>query len=1406
MNLFPQLPSNRSRSGRSTLLVSSLLAAALLPLSDAASQQGGQRAKRAVPSANAPGGGNNGGTGAVRPGARRVAPGAGTNIAPGGANTGTGRVAPGAAAPGAGTDIGAGGVRPGLGFAGSAPLSTIDVPLPPDLDTYIKDMDAAIALGKALFWDIQAGSDGQTACATCHYNGGADARAKNQMYDGHDEVFNIFESGRGGPNTTLESSDFPFHRLSNPNDAESQVLRSVDDVHASAGLPMRLFAGVTAGEGLEASVRKDDPVFSVAGCNVDQATNRNAPTVINSVFFVRSYWDGRADYRFNGVNRHGDLDPDARVLKTMPDGSVEEVRISIDKAALASQAVNPLTSSVEMAWQDDEDTGAIRSFSTVGRKLLSAAPLKLQSVHRRDMHLGHLSARPDRGLTPGLTYEQMIQDAFVDEWWNGAGDFGGFSMMERNFTLYWGLAIMLYEAQLVSDQAPIDFYMAGDESALTEQEKRGFGRFMSGGAGCADCHAGAEFAGGTWSDLEDALTGVRHGVERMGMVTGGQAALIGLTNIQTAENPTVLGHEEFWYADNLRMGQFIQVFRPDTGQVLVQANVPHTECALDEEGEPVEAEIEMHAGPGFPTTPFDPADPHPPGEFVLISQAFGELPNGECGMRVIIEGELVFGTNTPAGLYPVHVNGQHVADIVLGESEPDAVYDAGFYNIGVRPTEEDLGIGADGPFGPLSFTKRIQNGETSAKVFDLEDPVQTDEYAAVNGAFKASSLRNIVLSAPYMHNGSMATLEQVVQFYARGADFLEQNIPDTDPGVDGVGGLRNKADEQAAMVAFLSNALLDPRVLNDSGPFSHPSLPRRLGHQGNETSVVDADGDGVADPISHEIRATGVNGGREAVVFIDQLEPGVHVSIDPGESLFPVKETSYPGDLLFVHEDGSEGCGLLGQAFDSVREVRISLTKAPTANVRVRWRISDATELGVLEVDEVTGETSVLDRGALVFRPSDWFHPQVLMLTGVQDGENDGNTAATLSFLPFISNDSDYEGWALEPMYFTVEDTTSVAGVMHVSAAADPSFGNGTEEHPFATIGEALSCGSGVGRVLVHAGTYYEDLVIQNGSVQIEAAAGAILQGSGQRPAIEVRENTLGSSISGLTITGGAGETGGVLVTNGGDLTLTGCTITGCTGGTAGGMLVRNQATASVVGCTFDGNVSNNGPGGLMIEHSQALVSNCTFENNSGREGGALTVRNQGVPTIQDSTFLNNSAHQGGAVFLDGGSVTLMGCVLSGNSAAATGGAVFARNQVVVSLDRTKVTNNTAPSGGGVSMDNGVLDAVSSTLATNGESIFIMNTGSVSLNSSILWDGGTGTSIGFANPGNTNGFLGEAEFSIVDSAAVDGLSSDPMFKDADVGDHRLVVGSPGIDSGDPALGLDPDGSAPDMGSHMYLGR
>jgi cytochrome c peroxidase len=36
------------------------------------------------------------------------------------------------------------------------------------------------------------------------------------------------------------------------------------------------------------------------------------------------------------------------------------------------------------------------------------------------------------------------------------------------------------------------------------------------------------------------------------------------------------------------------------------------------------------------------------------------------------------------------------------------------------------------------------------------------------GAFKTPTVRNVALSAPYMHDGSQATLEEVVDWYAKG--------------------------------------------------------------------------------------------------------------------------------------------------------------------------------------------------------------------------------------------------------------------------------------------------------------------------------------------------------------------------------------------------------------------------------------------------------------------------------------------------------------------------------------------------------------------------------------------------------------------------------------------------------------
>src|SRR5262249_39166833 len=92
-----------------------------------------------------------------------------------------------------------------------------------------------------------------------------------------------------------------------------------------------------------------------------------------------------------------------------------------------------------------------------------------------------------------------------------------------------------------------------------------------------------------------------------------------------------------------------------------------------------------------------------------------------------------------------------------------AFYDAGFYNIGARPTAEDVGVGGLSPFGtPLSLSLRVQQDQQ----VDLRGQtvnIGPKHRTAVNGAFKTPGLRNVELTGPYMHNGGMRTLTEVVQ-------------------------------------------------------------------------------------------------------------------------------------------------------------------------------------------------------------------------------------------------------------------------------------------------------------------------------------------------------------------------------------------------------------------------------------------------------------------------------------------------------------------------------------------------------------------------------------------------------------------------------------------------------------------
>jgi hypothetical protein len=202
--------------------------------------------------------------------------------------------------------------------------------------------------------------------------------------------------------------------------------------------------------------------------------------------------------------------------------------------------------------------------------------------------------------------------------------------------------------------------------------------------------------------------------------------------------------------------------------------------------------------------------------------------------------------------------------MLMGD-QAQAIYDNGFYNIGVTPTANDLGLGGtDGWGNPLSFSRELKNllaGKAAPDSYSHSlDPCAWQVTAgcaavrdssmrdAVDGSFKTPTLRNIELTGPYFHNGGYATLEQVVDFYSRGGNMRRLSKGDTSRYA--ANGSNFAAEvmpiglsdtEKAALVAFLKT-LTDERVRYEKAPFDHPSLKIPHGAKGDTTTVTSTDG------------------------------------------------------------------------------------------------------------------------------------------------------------------------------------------------------------------------------------------------------------------------------------------------------------------------------------------------------------------------------------------------------------------------------------------------------------------------------------------------------------------------------------------------------------------------------------
>lgn len=343
-------------------------------------------------------------------------------------------------------------------------------PEPENLDAFVRDREAAIRLGKVFFWEQQVGSDADVACATCHHQAGADARTTNRVHP-REDGFQV-TSGHG---EDLTLSDFPFFS---------------DDVVGSGGVIARALNDIIMGS------PQDDCTDLAPLHGFRQVTDRDAQPSVNAIFNEVQFWDGRAGPRFNGVDGSGDT---SKQIVEVLNGETSTVAligdIELNFASAASQAVGPPTSDVEMSCGG-------RTFSKLGAKLLSLEPLAQQTVHPTDSHLGSL-AQEGGGIA--TNYAEMIQQAFHDRWWNSDKvirfDSDGnpivsetgvplstneFTVMEANFSLFWGLAIQMYEAELISNDTPFD------RGELSNSAQLGFNVFEGNGR-CDHCHDTALF-------------------------------------------------------------------------------------------------------------------------------------------------------------------------------------------------------------------------------------------------------------------------------------------------------------------------------------------------------------------------------------------------------------------------------------------------------------------------------------------------------------------------------------------------------------------------------------------------------------------------------------------------------------------------------------------------------------------------------------------------------------------------------------------------------------------------------------------------------------------------------------------------------------------------------------------------
>jgi cytochrome c peroxidase len=182
-----------------------------------------------------------------------------------------------------------------------------------------------------------------------------------------------------------------------------------------------------------------------------------------------------------------------------------------------------------------------------------------------------------------------------------------------------------------------------------------------------------------------------------------------------------------------------------------------------------------------------------------------------------VQFEAAFGTEEITGTRFLQALSQFMATMISANSK----YDKYVRNEGIELTQEELeghelfkqkcaSCHATDLFTDQTFRN---NGFSSAS--DLLKDLGREEITLNpedRGKFKVPSLRNVEYTAPYMHNGKLNSLKQVLDFYASGVQVSP--TLDTIMSANTPAGIPLNEDEKKKIIAFLTT-LTDEQFLTD---------------------------------------------------------------------------------------------------------------------------------------------------------------------------------------------------------------------------------------------------------------------------------------------------------------------------------------------------------------------------------------------------------------------------------------------------------------------------------------------------------------------------------------------------------------------------------------------------------------